>query len=100
MAFAITLSSEGETYPAVDPLAIQWGSEGAFVWVVREAKAMTLPVRIMQRSAASVLIEVALAPDDLVVSEGVQSLRPGVEVTVVPGDGAAQEAAADPAQKT
>ncbi len=35
MAFRIALEFTGKDYPAVDPLAIQWGSDGAFVWVVR-----------------------------------------------------------------
>jgi RND family efflux transporter MFP subunit len=36
MAFAIELAFTGESHPAVDPLSIQWGSEGAFVWAVRD----------------------------------------------------------------
>ena len=89
MAFSITLEFGGPSHPAVDPLAIQWGSAGSFVWVVREGRALSLPVRIVQRNAASVLIETDLIAGDLVVTEGVQALRPGAEVTVAPGDGAA-----------
>ncbi|MGL6209937.1 MAG: efflux RND transporter periplasmic adaptor subunit [Paracoccaceae bacterium] len=88
MAFAITLTFEGARVPAVDPLAIQWGSRGAFVWVVREGKALSLPIRILQRNSDAVLIEAELLPGDLVVTDGVQSLRPGAEVSVAPGDGA------------
>jgi RND family efflux transporter MFP subunit len=82
MAFQITLVYTGEAHPAVDPLAIQWGAEGAFVWVVRDAKATRLPIRILQRNAEAVLIEADFGPADLVVTEGVQSLRPGADVTV------------------
>lgn len=89
MAFSITLSFAGEAHPAVDPLAIQWGSAGSFVWVVREGKAMQLPAGIVQRNADSVLIAADLLPGDLVVTEGVQALRPGAEVQVAPVDGAA-----------
>ena len=85
MAFRITLEFTGADYPAVDPLAIQWGATGAFVWVVRDGKASRLPIRILQRNADSVLVEADLAPGDLVVTEGVQSLRPDAEVTVQPG---------------
>jgi len=85
MAFRITFAFTGGDYPAVDPLAIQWGSDGAFVWLVRAGKAERLPIRILQRNADAVLIEAALRPDDLVVTEGVQSLRPGAAVTVIPG---------------
>ena len=84
MAFQVDLAFTGETYPAVDPLAIQWGAQGAFVWVLREGKANRLPIRIVQRNADAVLIEADFTPDDQVVTEGVQALRPGAEVTVTP----------------
>jgi len=82
MAFAIRMSFEGGTYPAVDPLAIQWSSAGAFVWAIREGQALRVPVQIVQRSAAQVLVRADFAPGDLVVTEGVQSLRPGGAATV------------------
>ncbi|WP_431299800.1 efflux RND transporter periplasmic adaptor subunit [Tabrizicola sp. BL-A-41-H6] len=82
MAFQINLVFTGQDYPAVDPLAIQWGAEGAFVWVVREAKATRLPIRILQRNAEAVLVDAAFNPADLVVTEGVQALRPGADVSV------------------
>jgi RND family efflux transporter MFP subunit len=84
MAFAIMLTFTGAEYPAVDPLAIQWGAEGAFVWVVREAKVLRVPIRILQRNARSVLIEAEFSPGDMVVTEGVQALRPGADVAVTP----------------
>lgn len=84
MAFQISLVFTGADFPAVDPLAIQWGVEGAFVWVVREAKAARVPITILQRNASTVLIQADFEPADLVVIEGVQALRPGVEVTVAP----------------
>jgi RND family efflux transporter MFP subunit len=93
MAFEIGLSLTGEAFPSVDPLAIQWGAEGAFVWVVREGRAQRLPVRIVQRSARDVLVMAEFLPGDAVVSEGVQALRPGAEVSVrgaaAPGAGPA-----------
>jgi RND family efflux transporter MFP subunit len=84
MAFQISLVFTGAAYPSVDPLAIQWGAEGAYVWVVREMKAIRVPIRIMQRNAAAVLIDATFDPADLVVIEGVQALRPGAEVTLAP----------------
>lgn len=83
MAFSITLEFSGDSLPAVDPLAIQWGSDGAYVWIVRDAKAQRLPARIQQRNSDAVLISAAFEPGDLVVTEGVQALRPGTPVTVV-----------------
>lgn len=82
MAFRIDLVFTGAEYPAVDPLAIQWGADGAFVWVVREAKAVRVPIRILQRNADAVLVEATFDLSDMVVTEGVQALRPGADVTV------------------
>jgi len=82
MAIGIELAFTGDAHPAVDPLAIQWGADGAFVWLVREGKALRLDIRILQRSAEAVLIEAALEPGDLVVTEGVQVLRPGADVAL------------------
>lgn len=94
MAFSITLEFAGGGHPAVDPLAIQWDAGGSFIWVVREGKAARLPVRIVQRNSDAVLVEAELASGDLVVTQGMQSLRPGAEVRLAPADGA--EAALTP----
>ena len=82
MAFSVSLSFPGATLLAADPLAVQWSSEGAFVWVVRDDKAARVPVIIRQRNSDQVLIEGDLKPGELVVIEGVQSLRPGTDVSV------------------
>jgi len=82
MAFAVGLTIPGDMLPSVDPLAVQWSGAGAFVWVVRDGKAAQVPVSIRQRNADSVLVEAALGPGDLTVTEGVQSLRPGAEVAL------------------
>lgn len=84
-AFSVALSFPGETLPSVDPLAIQWSGEGAFVWVVRDGQAARVPVVIVQRNADSVLVEGAVAPGDPVIIEGVQTLRPGAPVEIVTG---------------
>lgn len=80
MAFEIGLDVEGAAYPTVPPLAVQWGTGGAFIWVAREGRATRLPVRIVQRTAEAVLVQADFQPGDLVVREGVQALRPGAEV--------------------
>jgi RND family efflux transporter MFP subunit len=92
MAFRIEMAFAGEMQTAVDPLAIQWGSGGAFVWAVREGRATRVPVRILQRDEDSVLVAAELEPGEMVVIEGVQSLRPGAEVTIRATDGGAPEA--------
>jgi len=83
MAFEVTLAFPGEELPSVDPLAVQWSSDGSFVWAVDEDKARRVPVRIRQRDANAVLVEADLSPGDLVVTEGVQMLRPGSQVQVM-----------------
>ena len=62
MAFAITLRFPGETFAAVDPLAIQWGADGAYVWVGVDGTAERVPVRIVQRNDDAVLVDGALPP--------------------------------------
>jgi RND family efflux transporter MFP subunit len=83
MAFAVELAFEGERFPAVDPLAIQWGAEGAFVWVAREGEAARVPVRIVQRNSDSVLVAGELTPGERVITEGLQRLRPGTPLAFV-----------------
>lgn len=93
MAFEISLSLPGEQYVSINPLSVQWGSDGAFVWQVKDGKAGRVPIRIIQRSAEAVLVEGQLSPEDPVVTEGVQALRPGAEVTIRPSDETADRAA-------
>lgn len=80
MAFAIEMRFTGEELPSVDPLAIQWGAEGAYVWVVREGRASRVSVRIAQRAGGVVMVSGDIEPGEEVVLEGVQNLRPGTEV--------------------
>ena len=82
MAMRVRFTFTGDSYPAVDPLAIQWGASGAYVWVLRDGLAERQPVRIVQRNAEAVLVEAGFRPGDLVVSEGVQALRPGAPATL------------------
>lgn len=82
MSFQVSMRFAGETFPAVNPLAIQWGTEGAFVWAVRAGKAERTPVRIIQRNTESVLVEAGIGEGDMVVTEGVHTVRQGAEVLV------------------
>ncbi len=82
MSFQVTMKFPGDTYPAVSPLAIQWGTDGAFVWVVREGKAKRTPVRIVQRNTENVLVDAPIGEGEMVVTEGVQNVREGSEVLV------------------
>lgn len=88
MGFEIAMRFEGTAFPAVDPLAVQWSSDGAFVWKVVDGKAKRIAIRVIQRNSDRVLIEGDVKPGDMAVTEGVQSLRDGAAVRVVPAEGA------------
>lgn len=96
MSFQVEIRFPGETYPAVDPLAIQWGTDGAFVWAVREdGTAERHPVRIVQRSTESVLVAADLPEGMQIVTEGVHNVREGREVRIANRPGAGREAETD-----
>lgn len=85
MSFQVTMQFPGDTYPSVSPLAIQWGADGAFIWMVENGKTKRVPVRIIQRNTNDVLIDAPIASGDIVVTEGVQSVREGGDVRVARG---------------
>ncbi|MCC0034135.1 MAG: efflux RND transporter periplasmic adaptor subunit [Hoeflea sp.] len=85
MSFEVTIGFEGERWPSVDPLAIQWDSAGAYVWKVVDGKGMRVDVAIIQRNSDSVLVKAELEAGDEVVTEGVQSVRPGAAVSIIGG---------------
>jgi RND family efflux transporter MFP subunit len=82
MAFRIEMRFPGDTYPSVNPLAIQWSTDGAYVWAVRDGKARQTPVTIIQRNTDSVLVDGPLVAGDTVVTEGVQTVREGAEIMI------------------
>ena len=85
MAFEVEMQFAGDSYPAVDPLAIQWGTDGAFVWGVRGGIANRIPVRIVQRNTDSVLVDGTFDSGDSVVTEGIHNVREGSEVFIAGG---------------
>lgn len=82
MSFEVAMAFPGDTYPAVSPLAIQWGADGAFIWTIDNGKAKRVPVRVIQRNTESVLVDADLPTGTLVVTEGVQSIREGGNVRI------------------
>ena len=82
MSFAVTLDVHGKRYPLVPEISVRYGTDGAFVWVVREDAAVRVPVRIVERQEAAVLVDAALEEGEAVVVEGIQRLRPGLPVRV------------------
>jgi RND family efflux transporter MFP subunit len=83
MSFAVGMDLTGPTRPLVPEIAVQWGAEGPFLWVVRGGQAAREPVRIVQRQQGVVLVEGHLEDGEPVVVEGIQRMRPGIDVTLV-----------------
>lgn len=82
MAFDVTLKFPGDSYPAVSPLAIQWGTDGAYIWTVENGRTKRVAVRIIQRNTEAVLIDAPVESGDVVVTEGVQSVSEDGEVLI------------------
>lgn len=81
MSFTVTLRFSGETYPSVDPLAVQWDGEGAYVWrIAADNKVEKVRGTIVEREADRVLFKSEIRKGDRIVTEGVQRLRPGMAV--------------------
>lgn len=77
MSFQVTMLFAGDLYPSVDPLAVQWSADGSYIWRVSGDKVERVPIHIVQRNPDKVLVKATLAEGDAVVTEGVQTLRPG-----------------------
>ena len=85
MAFQMEMRFPGDTYPSVDPLAVQWGAEGAFVWLIENGVARRVPVRVIQRNTDSILVSGDLGNAGVVVTEGIHAVRDGAPVRLVGG---------------
>ena len=80
MSFQVTMRFEGDLYPSVDPLSVQWSADGSYIWRVKGEKVERVPIHIVQRNPDKVLVKAELAEGDQVVTEGLQTLRPGGSV--------------------
>lgn len=83
MSFSVSLGFAGESFPAVDPLAIQWSSDGAYLWRYVADKVEKVPVEIIQRNSDGVLVRADLKAGDMVVTQGVQQLSAGATVRLL-----------------
>jgi RND family efflux transporter MFP subunit len=83
MSFSVSMSFAGQAFPAVDPLAVQWANAGAYVWKVVAGKAERAMVEIVQRNSDGVLVKGDVSPGDLIVTQGVLQLSPGIAVRLL-----------------
>jgi RND family efflux transporter MFP subunit len=82
MSFNVTMRFAGDKYPAVDPLSVQWDSQGSFVWQVVDGKSLKVRVSIVQRNPDYVLVKADLKDGDAIVTQGLQRVRDGGAVRV------------------
>lgn len=82
MSFNVTMRFAGDNYPAVDPLSVQWDSQGSFVWQVVDGKSQKVRVSIVQRNPDYVLVKAGLKEGDAIVTQGLQRVRDGGVVRV------------------
>ncbi|MBB6484992.1 efflux RND transporter periplasmic adaptor subunit [Rhizobium lusitanum] len=80
MSFNVAMRFAGNSYPSVDPLAVQWDGEGAHVWRVADGKSSKVRVSIVQRNPDAVLVKGDLRDGDLIVVEGLQRVTEGGSV--------------------
>ena len=80
MSFRVSAEVEGERYAVVPETAVLWGAEGAYVWSIVDGKAQRTPVKVVQRREGRVLIDGELGANGMVVVEGTQRMRNGIDV--------------------
>ena len=91
MSFRVTFNRAGEARPVVPEQAIVWGGEGSHLFVIREGKAVRIPVTITARREGSVFVDGAVRRDDRVIVEGVQKVRDGQGIRLVRNGGASEQ---------
>ena len=80
MSFRVKLEVSGEAYAVVPEAALLWGATGAYVWMEQDNKAKKVDVQIKQRLSGRLLVAADLAEGDMLITEGVQTLRAGQSV--------------------
>lgn len=99
-SFEVVLNLPGDSWPSVSPLAIQWDSDGSYVWRVnKDKKIERIAAAIIQRNPDDVLVDAKIVPGDRIVIEGLQRLRNGAEVRIF-GEKADPEKVADASKVT
>ncbi|SNY41718.1 RND family efflux transporter, MFP subunit [Arsukibacterium tuosuense] len=80
MSFRVKLEVRGEAYAVIPEAALLWGATGAYVWLELDNKAKKVDVQIKQRLSGRLLVSAELNEGDMLITEGVQSLRAGQPV--------------------
>ena len=86
-AFDTRILLQGDEWPSVPSIALKWDRAGPHIWLIKNGKANRVSVAIVERSADRVLVNGDVKPGDMVVTETVRNLRPGVAVKIHPDPG-------------
>ena len=81
MSFRVKLNLQGELYAAIPEAALLWGATGAYIYTAVDNKAKRVDVSVHQRLRGTILVSGDLNDGDLLVAEGIQSLREGQAIT-------------------
>ena len=82
MSFRVTLSVRGQRYVAIPEAALSWGANGAFVWLAHENKSKRVQVSVQQRLRGRILVSGDLSDGEILIVEGIQSLRDGQTLNI------------------
>lgn len=83
MSFRVQFAHSGTSRPAVPEEAIVWGGEGSHLFLIREGKAVRVPVTITSRRDGRVFVNGRIGRNDRVIVEGVQKVRDGQDIRLV-----------------
>jgi len=80
MAFEIALNVSRGSFLSVPDVAVQWGADGAYIWIEDEGKADRREARLIKRLPGMLLVEGDFAEGNFVVTEGIQAVRQGAQL--------------------
>ncbi|MEN7538751.1 efflux RND transporter periplasmic adaptor subunit [Aurantiacibacter flavus] len=83
MSFRVQFTQRGTMRAAVPEEAIVWGGEGSHLFLVRDGKALRVPVTITSRRDGRVFVDGPISRNDRVIVEGVQKVRDGQDIRLV-----------------
>ncbi len=83
MRFIAELTLPGPDALGIAETALQWGDNGAYIWVIRDARAERVDVDLLGREPGRTLIRGAVTAGEDIVIEGMQRMRPGLEVRII-----------------
>ncbi len=83
-SYRVQVETTGGEYPSLPEVAVLWNRDGAHIWRVVDQEVEQIFVEIIRRQQGRALVDGPLNEGDLIVVEGLQSMRAGrkVEATI------------------